>query len=335
MIMRQSFIKFRHNLFFMRAIAVAFCLNICSILGFSAILVGTELENYDDSNYEYQELFTEGKEWIIWHGFFDIGEYYYQQDHLVIYVSVDGEEIIDGIKCKRLKYYADSTGYNCYECRRNTVTGIKYFYGYEKDRKIYIYRNPGKKCIYDERGSVIKILETEPYFDIYMDLNVELGDICFDIGEIDKIDYRDFNGTVRRVIADCKNFEAFPEIGYERNWIEGIGSNMVANQYSSFNYSMTTRPAPEHPGSSSDLYNSGQYNVLLQCSENGVPIYDNMDRLREFGLNLDMVKNTNNIESIEINEKSKEGIYYNLQGIPVDNPQRGEIYIYNGKKLLY
>lgn len=333
--MKQSIIKFRHNLFIMRAIAVAFCLNICSLSGFSAILVGTELENYDDSNYEYQELFTEGKEWIIWHGFLDIDNYQFQENHLVIYVSVDGEEIIDGIKCKRLKYYADSSGYECFDCRRNTVTGIKYFYGYEKDRIIYIYRNPGKKGIFDEWGNWIGTLKTEPYFDIYMDLNVELGEMCFDMGEIDKINYRDFNGTVRRVIASCKVFEGMTEVGEERNWIEGIGSNMVANQYASYNDSMVNRPASEHPGSSSDMYNSGSYNVLLQCSENGVTIYDNMDRLKKVGLNLDMVRNTSDIESIEINEKSKVGIYYNLQGIPVDNPQKGEIYIYNGKKLLF
>lgn len=41
--------------------------------------------------------------------------------------------------------------------------------------------------------------------------------------------------------------------------------------------------------------------------------------------------------SVEIVEESKEpsGIIYNLQGIPVSSPRKGEIYIQGNKKIRF
>lgn len=41
------------------------------------------------------------------------------------------------------------------------------------------------------------------------------------------------------------------------------------------------------------------------------------------------------IDSVEADEADGQAVIYNLQGIPVENPQSGHIYIVNGKKILY
>ena len=45
--------------------------------------------------------------------------------------------------------------------------------------------------------------------------------------------------------------------------------------------------------------------------------------------------NSNAVDDILADPSSKENVYYNMKGQKVDHPERGTVYINNGKKIMY
>lgn len=140
--------------------------------------VYAQTKGYEE--FPYSELFTEGKEWTMYH--FTVSPSGFR-NHYIITVKVDGSKNIEGIDCKRLTINLQNFNGSCYVCEnwldRSLANDIgQLFYGldvaipeevyvYEKDRKIYYYKNPGVKIKSDESG----LYGCDPYFALYMDLN--------------------------------------------------------------------------------------------------------------------------------------------------------------------
>lgn len=71
---------------------------------------------------------------------------------------------------------------------------------------------------------------------------------------------------------------------------------------------------------------------LALCTLNGEILYDIRDQLDELGIYYGA---TSGIQNSETEEPIKKPIYYNLQGIRVPTPVKGNIYISNGNKIKY
>lgn len=276
--------------------------------------------------YEYKHLFTEGKSWVMWHGVGASSDY---ETHLIFNVAVDGEKEIDGITCKRIKVEIDNSHSEgtCMECMyflgvddgENFTPALPgYIYAYENDKKIYVYRESGPYYEYDEDGLVKELKYGKPYFDLLMDLDVNVGDAAMGMGEITKVEYKEIGGVTRRVISNDISF-----LGLDNpiEWIEGIGSNYCADEWEW--YLPLTISVPT-------MMSNWYHNFLVKCSDNGEVIYDNSQNLKSAGVKLDGIGSV-----LTIDTPDKEGVYYNLQGIPVGNPQKDNIYIRNGKKVIY
>lgn len=76
---------------------------------------------------------------------------------------------------------------------------------------------------------------------------------------------------------------------------------------------------------------------LVLCCENGVPIYDNRDILTKCGIDLSMMSDelSGASEIQEVQQTfSDDAKIYNLQGLEVTSPRKGQIYIRSGKKII-
>lgn len=299
---------------------------VLGITSFNANANPTDAIETIPDGYEYRELFTEGKSWIMWHGH-NLSPN--PETHLIFKVAVDGEQVIDGIDCKRLKVEIDKSHMQgfCMECTYflgvDTEEGFapalpEYIYAYEKDKKIYVYRESGPYYEYDENGYLTDMKYGKPYFDLLMDLDVNLGEKAMGMGEIKKVEYKEYGGILRRVIY---NEDSYLGTYYPTHWIEGIGSNYCADEWEW--YISPTIPVPTK-------LSNWYHNFLVSCSENGKIIYDNTDILKTEGINLDFVSS---VETLGVNQEDDK--YYNLQGIPIINPVKGNIYIHGGKKIKF
>ena len=163
----------------------------------------------------------------------------------------------------------------------------------------------------------------EPYFELYMDLNYTIGERAPGLGEIIADYCKDFDGVTRRVICGTR-YDSFGILGARESWIEGIGSNTVANQFTNYLFRQTP---------SQSYYHQDYY--LALCTQDGVPIYDIRDKLDEMGIYYGETSSVNTIPSERIAENVEDDNYYNLQGLKTTNPKSGEIYIHHGKKIKY
>ena len=161
---------------------------------------------------------------------------------------------------------------------------------------------PNKTCVaYEENGKLYKV--KDGIFTLIFDINLQKGD------KIDNLAYVFAQGIVyinelpHKILyidsmVDHPAHECFYKI------IEGIG--ISKDEFiSSFNL-----------GSEKD------YCTLISCKENGKIIYEN----------------THNIETgiIEPTITTKmDNVFYNLNGIRVINPQKGNLYIHNRKKIIH
>lgn len=303
--------------------AVILLIALCGLLGIHMSAIGAETI---PEQYEYKQLFTEGKSWVMWHGVGSPSEY---ETHLIFNVAVDGEKEIDGITCKRIRVEIDKSHSEgtCMECMyflgvddgENAAPALpEYIYAYEKDKKIYVYRESGPYYEYDEDGFVKELKYGKPYFEMLMNLDVNLGDTAMGMGEITNVEYKEFGGVTRRVISNDVSY-----LGSDNptEWIEGIGSNYCADEWEWYLPLTTAVPT---------MMSNWYHNFLVKCSDGGEVIYDNSQNLKSAGVNLDGVGSVTTIGTPE-----EAGVYYNLQGIAVSNPQKGNIYIHNGKKVIY
>ncbi|MDE5552806.1 MAG: hypothetical protein K2I91_06350, partial [Muribaculaceae bacterium] len=278
----------------------------------------------------YSEMFTEGKEWTLCH-YGAINDYYnpgwiYTQ-HALIYVTVDGEAFVEGINCKKLKIDVKLLSHPyCWECEYWLDREFSYFggltkstpiaeevYVYEKDRRIYFYRNPGLTL------ENYEVKKCEPYFQLYMDLNKSVGEYAEGLGKIISDEIIEINGNPhRRIVSSFSDDERWPDM----EWIEGVGGSMGLGLLENDDLRCWYFEIP------TDMAMRQSYYMLVQVRDNGKIIYDNNDKLKAFGFDV-----ITNVEE-NLSEKIENNVCYDLMGRPLKNPQKGELYIKNGKKYI-
>lgn len=276
---------------------------------------------------KYYPLFTEGKEWTMYH--FDAEpDYKGGADfitHHIINVKVDGSKEIEGIQCKRLVIDVQSLGGGCNGCRnwlnRDWVNELFYdkygfnvaiaeeVYAYEKDRQIFIYRNPGIKLNAEKKD----IEQCEPYFELLMDLNVSVGDPAPSVRKIDTDDMVTINGKPHRRLTEPDPEDNYSWMKWE--WIEGVGCSIGFSNYKIYDQyyadPFTELKVP--------------YFQLALVKDKGQVIYDRRDILKNMGLDI-----VTSVEEIATEENS-DPYYYDLQGRRIAEPTPGEPYIHQGK----
>ncbi|MDE6271524.1 MAG: hypothetical protein K2M31_00765 [Muribaculaceae bacterium] len=288
-----------------------------------------QVKGYEE--YPYAELFTEGKEWTWIH--YGIKPGYdgkpFFTTHYVVTVKVDGSKNINGVDCKRLTIDTESMPGSCNVCdywlNREYANAFSYYtyrvsmgikeevYVYEKDRKIYFYRDPGVKYK-DEVSDEITLCR--PYFDLLMDLNISVGDNGGCLGKIisDELIYID-GQPHRKLVGTGLEYSTVPNWkAFE--WIEGIGSSEVLCNYTQYFWSY----APLAPDMCIDDY------ILAEVKDNGKVIYDQMDVIRNLGLQVPVTLGAAVIPEQVTNHKC-----YDLQGRPINSPKHGEFFIRDGK----
>ena len=313
---------------------------------------GSGLANSDDAGIEndgntptefgeYQPLFIEGKKWVMICGSITGSSWNRFATHQLITVTVEGEEVIEDIICKKIKVVnqhcvtnpPDNMTLNrCYYCY-DVPEGDSYHYVYEKNRKIYVYRDPGPYYEYVEEGDD-DLFQTygsgyyrqygEPYFEEYIDLNYGLNDSSPVLGKIVEEKYENYGSLNCRTISGS-HVSYF--IGDRNNWIEGIGSNVILDSLKRYDeYFPMMYPS----------IMTGSYLVL--CTLNDAPLYDVRDKLRAVGAYFGESESTGisvtQADDLFPDDTITESIY-SLEGIKVSNPIKGNIYIRNGKKIRY
>ena len=113
---------------------------------------------------------------------------------------------------------------------------------------------------------------------------------------------------------DYKRFWCTVPSKYSIKWIEGVGCSYGFGKLDLLNFPIST--GTDFP-----------YYKLVKCTKNGVPLYDKTEELAT------ILDTPTGAEVICAEEN--EGPYYNLQGIKVSNPIKGELYLFNGKKSVY
>ena len=321
-----------------KLILVIMCCLSC-LQGKSA-LVNAEITkevNIPEQENTYRPLFVDGKEWVVVHGWilygWDINRTKYDV-HQVLRISVAGDEVIDGINCKKLRVRSEynsmtpesMTGFEGFICCTKVPSDEVFYYVYEKDRKIYVYRNPGP--YYDEPaaeddlmfGPVVKY--GEPYFDLYMDLNHSVGEkmtcctpesLFYNQVEIVEDEYQEHGEMSCRTLT-------FSDGGH---WIEGIGSDMLFSMYDPYATGLIDIPVSY----------SGMFNYLVSCTQDNKVLYDNRDWCNQKGMYFDDF--LSGIKSVGGDYAVIDASYYNMFGLKVDNPKKGGIYIHQGKKIIY
>lgn len=295
---------------------------------------------------KYYPLFTEGKEWTWYHFRSYIGQY---STDAIITVKVNGSKTIEGIECKRLTIDVTPVSQNgCYYCNnwfnRNEANsryhdkfgcdvGIpEEVYVYEKDRKIYYYKNPGIRL--NAEGTGIEI--GEPYFALMMDQNISIDDKVGDYYMVTGDDLIDINGKPHRRIS--KNFIPDPDFGFtvapspDVEWVEGIGGltnhNYGWNYQPCYGYYADKPEDNDHENEELTGFPTFYYTEVAHVKDNGKVIYDRTDALRELGLDVPTA-----VASVET-EGNYSGICFDLQGRRIDENNHKGLYIRNGKILF-
>lgn len=276
----------------------------------------------------YSQLFTEGKEWKWYHYAAQpaSGTTVYT-NHYIVNVKVDGSKVIDGIECKRLTIDTQASHNSCSQCdswlNRDFINlekadeygfrlGIpKEVYVYEKDRRIYFYRDPG--IMLNAKGD--DVVECEPYFDLLVDLNFTEGDEIHGIGMIEYDDVIYPDGKPHRRIAHSM---AVKDSMNPPAWIEGIGLTMGL---------CVNQPMFKYYGLLPTEISSPGY-LLGEVRENGKIIFEQTEMLKAMGL---LAPNEEaSVESIPQSQLDTHNCY-DLLGRPVSSPSSGELFIRNHK----
>lgn len=275
---------------------------------------------------EYQPMFTDGKSWVLWHGdpswqYFDENPY---STHEMIYVDVVGDTEIEGIPCKLVKIEIDEKESGCQWCKSHTLNSkILYVCVYEKNRKIFVYRNPGP--YYVENGDEYYVAYGDPYFDVYMDTNFTAGDYSSKFGHITEDKILNIDGRSYRTLTTDSYIGDWEE---PTMWIEGIGANYFPNSADLFMEKYSTEYQ-------TNMICSIACSYLVRCSEKGKTLYDKSKELSNLGMQLYLKDDIHTSVSTLNGIVTTNNTFYNLQGIKVINPQKGQFYILNNKVIKY
>ena len=219
-------------------------------------------------------------------------------------------------------YYLDGKEYKEYykECRRIhvKVAGEETFEGKLCKRLEISQEHKGDcgQCKYWHIPSVMYAYEDEgklyvyrvaDYYDTYDDETLEeaYNATLKSFQELNDPDDPDFN---------YENFWYTVPARNAVKWMDGVGCSYGFGKLDLLYF-------PIAPNGDSAYYK------LVKCSKNGVPLYDKTEELATI---LDTPTGAEVICA-----EGNEGTYYNLQGIKVSNPIKGELYIFNGKKIVY
>lgn len=252
-------------------------------IGGQTHLSSTELNDNTPS----EPLFVVGKEWKVVHGASEMpGMKEYYDPHQLMWIKVTGEKEIDGQLCAELKVTCKSfcDMPHCYHCIYNSFNPEEFLvYAYEKDCKIFVYRNPGP-YIEDEvempDGMMQAVIKYgEPYFDLYCD-------------------YSKLTGT--------------------NGWNDGVGSPRVSNEFKHY-YTQMIWPTYFWP------------TYMVTCSLNGDLLYDAREFLDAAGFDYGETAEVTELPKVE----DKNNDYYNLQGLKIAHPEKGNHYIHNGKMIIF
>lgn len=199
------------------------------------------------------------------------------------------------------KYHrTDTTGYYKIKIVEDTIINnyvCKKILVQDEDR---LY--PNKTCVaYEENGKLYKVKNGR--FTLIFDINLKKGDEISNLASVvaERIVY--INELPTKILyidsmVDHPAHECFYKV------IEGIG--VSKDEFiSSFNL-----------GCEKD------YSTLISCKENGRIIYESTHNI---GTGLIVPTSTCKMDNI----------FYNLNGIRVINPEKGILYIYNGKKIIH
>lgn len=282
-----------------------------------------------DESYEWRPILTIGKSWDIWHGsYVSVNKDFVDSEpHEIYHVTVEDNDFVDGKLCYIINIEMQKKSHveSCWQCIQNfkedSLSSQKY-YLYEENNMIYVYRNPGPFFVYDEMNHPIDVEYGLPYFDLYMNYNLKEGDYSKAMGLITEEYHKDYGGELCRVLSNGPDdiYSWMDGVGSSL-WIEGIGSNVLLNEWNYF-----LPPLQPLPTCMSRSF-------LILCRENGKILYDARLELIEMGIDIGTLEDISENPSVIIPEENFQR-YHNLQGLPIDKPKKGEIYILNGKKVM-
>ena len=172
---------------------------------------------------------------------------------------------------------------------------------YEKDKKVHVFNKEGELA-----GKDVLLYD----FNLRIGDSVKTANGVFCVMGTEKHDYRGIRQNYY-VLCDVneKNRNDMT-IGF---WREGVGTNKdVLDNY---------------PG-----ILLGGYTGLLSCVVNGDTIYSYTDNFKyEEALSK---KYTTGISTVKAGAKARAESWYDLQGRPVTRPEKGRIYIHDGRKIV-
>ena len=154
---------------------------------------------------------------------------------------------------------------------------------------------------YEDGGKVYKVKDDD--FTLLFDIGMQKGDYIDNLAQVVAESETVINGIRRRVIAIDSMVDHSGEECYYFI-IEGVGVNkdeFIPN----FN-----------------LGNDDEFCTLVSCTDDGTIISEESLRNIETGIKTPTFTN------------GKDNVYYDLNGIKIHNPQKGKLYICNGKKFV-
>lgn len=259
---------------------------------------------------EYEPLLSDGKSWEIIRG---IGEMPIVDDNPPICYTVDCDTIVMGKVCKKVNYV--DVANICYSSAQGTIILL------EEDKILYKYHDSFTIEDWywsDEINNMeFKQIYIPAGFEPKIDFNLSSGDKTYG-GKIlaDQI-ITDFGKEYRQIIINNN----FPwEIGdsyVQAMWIEGVGTSLleralIPNYYDRYFYYPTM------------LYDW----ITLNCKVNGEVIFDFTKYIERYHFE--------DTTSVKVNESEKcDSSYYDLTGIKVSKPIKGQLYIHDRKLVKY
>lgn len=105
-------------------------------------------------------------------------------------------------------------------------------------------------------------------------------------------------------------------------WIDGVGVNYGFGN-------LTLYPEDIIP---TDM--TQPYYMLVNCKQNGTTIYDNSKVLEQNGIDTDFTTGVNTLPTANEYQDAENSLY-TLQGIKVNNPIKGHIYVKKGKTIIF
>jgi len=168
-------------------------------------------------------------------------------------------------------------------------------------------------AVYEEDGKSFIDLYDAEHFSQLFDFTVKKGDVVeqkdewtiyesWTVSSIEEIEIRNYKRR-KIVLAHSK----YPS--WDTYWIEGIGTVDL--------FDMMT-PFP--------IATDGSEYYFIECSQNGDVILNRED--------LGLLPPWASVESVAIEDAQGEGMIFDIHGRRVEHPQRGHIYIRDGRKFV-